>query len=165
MSPTELYTQNIKTIKGKAREYQRRAPHISLEEFESECNETFVRCMNSYDPKKSASFTTYLNRALRNSLELFLVYFVLDWEELQEYIKEERKETDVDFPLWISNLSRKSQDVISVIFNTDPDKITNKFRDDKISKNTLTKYLRKLNWKYTDIYHCFDEIKLALERV
>lgn len=165
MSPTELYLVNQKTIKGKIREYHRRAPHVPVEDFESEANETFVRCLNEYNSDRGASFTTYLNTCLKNNFENFLVYFVMDWEEIQEYIFTEnaRIELMINYPDWLKTLSQKSQKIISIIFNTDTESISSD--KNKITKKSLTAYLRGLDWKFTDILNCFNEISVALEKI
>lgn len=166
MSPTELYLQNQKTIKGKIREYHRRAPHVPVEDFESEANETFVRCLNEYDSSRGASFTTYLNTCLKNNFENFLIYFIMDWEEIQEYIFTENARIDmmVNYPDWLKSLSQKSQKIISIIFNTGLEKISNT-SGNKITKKSLTAYLRNMNWKYADIFNCFNEIQIALQNI
>ncbi|MCK9281498.1 MAG: hypothetical protein M0P71_12810 [Melioribacteraceae bacterium] len=165
MSPTELYLANQKTIKGKIREYHNRVPHVPVEDLESEANETFVQCLNEYKPDRGASFTTYLNTCLKNNFENFLVYFVKDWDELQEYIFIENSRIDmmINYPDWLKSLSQKSQKIIDIIFNTDTGFISS--GKNKITKKSLTAYLRGLDWKFTDILNCFNEISLALERM
>lgn len=164
MTPTEIYLNNKNLIHNKALKYHKYAPYIELGEFESCANESFCKCLNSYNPDK-ASFSTYLNTSLENTLSHFLIYFVMEWSELQDYIIDSHNSPEItfDFPEWIKTLSEKSQQVISIIFNTSMDFIAS--QKNKITKKSLTDYLRnQMGWKFTDIQHCFNEISLSLAR-
>ncbi len=165
MTSTDMYIENRPTIQGKAREYWKKVPFIPLDEFESEANFTFVRCLNEFDSTRDCSFSTYLNQALKNNLSYLLLFFLVDWIELNEYMLMAREDPFLqDFGDWKKSLSEKSQEMIKIIFNTSLELISS--GKNKITKNSLKEYLRKsLNWKFTDIQHCYNEISLALEKI
>lgn len=161
---TTMYLQNQNFIHSKAWEYQKKVPHVSIDEFISEANETFVNCTQKFNPDRGTSFITYLGASLDRNLNNFLVFFLIEWEELKEYMmvmSSKKMEDEVHFKLWKESLSQKAQEIIFIVFNTPITLISSpKFR---ITKRSLIHYLKSNNWRWSEINNCFREISHALE--
>jgi RNA polymerase sigma factor (sigma-70 family) len=66
MTTTELYSRYHKTIFNLAWKANARCPSLEIDDFVSEGNIIFLKCINRYDNNKSACFHTYLYSSVKN---------------------------------------------------------------------------------------------------
>jgi hypothetical protein len=165
MTATELYLNSKPIIKKKVYQYIRYRPWVEPEEFESQANLTFVKCLNSYDPEK-ASFQTHLSRSLDYDLTRYLKFFALEWTELYDvFLSEQLFEENVQFKFWLKSLSIKTQRIVETVLYMPISKIENP-RTGRISRKSIRNYFHcDCGWSLSEIQHCFNEISLALEKI
>jgi hypothetical protein len=144
------------------------APNTDFNAMVSEGNLAFMMASKNFNASNDIKFSTYLFRCADNAMK-----GLLREERKQQFADYEiepsapsQPEREVAFKQWISMLSKESQFIISVVWDT-PSDIIQWAREEsycpKVTIKLITKHLRKLGWKWDLIRACYKEIRWALK--
>jgi len=153
--------------------------NVEFEELVAEGNLAFCIADQKFNPNKKIQFSTYLYTVVNNAMCDFSKSngHKRKFETLAEEVsnfhlfsipRSESPESMTRFKQWIGNLSKESQFLINLVFET-PAEIVQWAREEtyhpKNTQKNLTRYLRSSNWKWDDIRFCFQEIKQELKEI
>lgn len=148
--------------------------NIEFEELVAKGNLAFCIADKEFKPGNGAKFSTYLYSVASNTMcdaatgNGRKMKFELPDDEIEEIELPFSQTPEMNFRLknWVENLSKESQFLIGLVWET-PAEIVQWAREEtynpKNSQKQLTRYLRMMNWKWDDIRSCFQEIKNALK--
>ena len=147
---------------------------ISVEELKSEANLIYCNCLTTFEEERS-SFSTYLHNNLFYGLSMFCKKQLNIYKDIN-FIEDQETEfgamcnfiNGVEFGFFSESLSTPAREIVKII--TDPPaELFECFarKDDskwafKLTKHTITKYLKSKNWNSKNINNSFCEIKNSL---
>ena len=147
---------------------------IEFDELVAEGNLAFCIASQKFNPGRGIKFSTYLYAVTNNAMcDIIIsnnrkIQFEKQDEEIDKFCLPDSQTPEMQAQLkqWIENLSKESQFLINLVWET-PREIVQWAQAEtyhpKNSQKYLTRYLRDLGWKWDDIRFCFKEIKQALK--
>lgn len=147
-------------MRQKAFQYWNKNKIIPFDDFISECHFVFLSCFEKYNPEKG-KFKTYLGKALDNRLLVFSYYEQKKYNRQIPISNPITIDTyNIYFEDWRKRLSLEAKKIIEIVLDEPLENIS---ENGKITKESLKKFLRQNNWKYSIILFCFNEISRALK--
>lgn len=148
-----LYIENQELIQIKAKKFTKFFPQIGYDEFLSQANYTFVKCLKKRLSKED--FRTYLNVSLDKEL-IRLACKSPDFVEMTPSIQNKysisRTSVCLPFEEWVETLSDKGKELVKIVFTAPLRSISD--RDKRITIKCLAKYTRKrkgwTRWEFVD---------------
>jgi len=146
---------------------------VEFEDFVAEGNLAFCIADQEFRPNKGFQFSTYLYHIASNAMcdlatgNWRQTHFESSTEEIDilHLPDSQTPEAQTQLKQWVESLSKESQFLIKLVWET-PSEIVQWAQEEtyhpKNTQDRLARYLRALNWKWTDIQFCFQEIKEAL---
>ena len=147
---------------------------IEFEELVAEGNLAFCIADQEFRSNNKTKFSTYLYTVASNAMcDLAMGNwrkrrFESSIEEIDVLTLPDSQtpETQTRLKQWAESLSKESQFLIKLVWET-PREIVQWAQEEtyhpKNTQDRLARYLRGLNWKWNDIQFCFQEIKEALK--
>jgi len=147
---------------------------VEFEDLVAEGNLAFCIADQQFNPNKGTRFSTYLYTVASNAMcDIALG----DWRKKQFEIQDEEinslplphsqtPEMQTRLKQWVEALSKESQFLINLVWETPAEIVQWAQEETYYPRNTqqrLERHLKNLNWKWSDIHGCFQEIKEALK--
>ena len=180
MTPEELFSNSIGTIRGRANSWHRsNRIYPDYDDLISIGNEVFLNCVTEYNPKKAnAKFNTFLFASLNSAYYYHCITLpnqkrrppqkpalITDWMVEELYSPDPSPEQLLLFAEKLKTLSPNATFITDLVLNPPKEFLTHMISETgtaRVSKKRIQRYLRDKEWPYNKIWNKFREIKEAL---
>jgi len=144
---------------------------IDSDEFISEANEEFVLSSGRFDETRGVKFSTYLYKNVNLRCKTLWIKRMKNSNRFvcvdEKTSGTETIEKQIRVKEWSKTLSKESQFIIGIIFETPRAIIDLSLKNNKpkLTKKLIQEYLRSVGWNWKDIRSSFKEIDSNLYNI